>query len=233
MILDAGMLQERTGSEGRGPKLGWTEKPPDVSGPAWRPAAPGIGGVRRFESVAMMKMHGHVIWLFGLPGSGKSTLAAALRSALLPKTSARILMLDGDRLRSGLSRGLGFTDPDREENLRRAGEVALLGVESGLIVIAAFITPRERHRELIRGIVGESRLSLVHLAATLDVCRKRDPKGLYAGSDAGVVRRLSGIDSTFDEAQRVDLRLDTGVRDVHECIATLVEFLGPRLPSDP
>ena len=181
----------------------------------------------------MKKNPGHVIWLFGLSGSGKSTLAAALRSALLPRSAAGMLMLDGDRLRSGLCRGLGFTDGDREENLRRAGEVALLGVESGLTVIAAFMTPRHRHRELIREIVGESRLSLVHLAATLEVCRRRDPKGLYAGAGSGAVTQLSGIDAAFDEPREVDLRLDTGVRDVHDCVATLVDFLRPRLPLDP
>jgi adenylyl-sulfate kinase len=175
-----------------------------------------------------MKQLGHVVWLFGLSGAGKSTLAAALHEAILPTAPEGVLMLDGDRLRSGLCRGLGFTDVDREENLRRAAEVARLGVESGLVVIAAFITPREQHRRLIQGIVGEGCLSLVYLAATLEVCRSRDPKGLYAGASAGSVPQMSGVDSIFDEPEGMHLRLDTGRHDVAECVSALVEFVGRR-----
>lgn len=164
-----------------------------------------------------------------MSGAGKSTLAIALQGELLRTASTRVLMLDGDRLRNGLCRGLGFTDADREENLRRAGEVARLSVESGLDVIAAFITPRERHRRLIRSIVGDSRLSLVYLAATLEVCRKRDTKGLYAGAAAGIVSNMSGFDSLFDEPSQIDLRLDTEMRDVADCLAALTNFVRQRL----
>jgi adenylyl-sulfate kinase len=176
-----------------------------------------------------MKNNGHVIWLFGMSGAGKSTLAAALQGELLRTTSTKVLMLDGDRLRTGLCRGLGFTDTDREENLRRAGEVARLGVESGLVVIAAFITPREQHRKMIRRIVGKSNLSLVHLAATLEVCRNRDTKGLYAGAAAGRVALMTGIDSGFDEPTHVDLRVDTNTSSVADCLATLADFVCQRL----
>jgi adenylyl-sulfate kinase len=143
--------------------------------------------------------------------------------------STRVLMLDGDRLRAGLCRGLGFTDVDRDENLRRAAEVARLGVESGLIVIAAFITPHEKHREFIRHIVGESHLSLVHLAATLEVCRTRDAKGLYARADAGDVALMTGIDSRFDEPSHVDLQIDTSLSGVDVCVESLTDFVQQRL----
>lgn len=172
-----------------------------------------------------MEKQGHAIWLFGLSGSGKSTLAAELQRAHGRTASSKVLMLDGDRLRAGLCRGLGFADADREENLRRAAEVARLGVESGLVVIAAFITPLEQYRRMIKSIVGESRLSLVYLAATIEVCRRRDPKGLYAGAAAGSVIRMSGIDSRFEAPLEVDLRLDTDVRNVADCVATLADFV--------
>ena len=173
--------------------------------------------------------HGHVIWLFGMSGAGKSTLAVALQGDLLRTLSKKALMLDGDRLRVGLCRGLGFTDMDRDENLRRAAEVARLGVESGLIVIAAFITPHEKHRKFIRRIVGESHLSIVHLAATLEVCQKRDAKGLYARADAGGAALMSGIDSRFDEPSQVDLQIDTSMSGVDVCLANLTEFVQQRL----
>lgn len=173
--------------------------------------------------------HGHVIWLFGMSGAGKSTLAVALQREILRMMSKRALMLDGDRLRVGLCRGLGFTDLDRDENLRRAAEVARLAVESGLIVIAAFITPHEIHRHFIRRIVGEPHLSLVYLAATLEVCRKRDTKGLYARADTGGVALMSGIDSRFDEPSQVDLQIDTSLSGVDDCLETLTDFVQQRL----
>lgn len=172
---------------------------------------------------------GHAIWIFGLSGAGKSTLAAALQGDLLRTMATRVLMLDGDRLRGGLCRGLGFTDMDRDENLRRAAEVARLGVESGLIVIGAFITPREEQRGFIRSIVGKSHLSFVHLATPLEVCRKRDAKGLYARADAGDLALLSGIDSRFDAPSQVDLQIDTSLRSVDDCLGSLTKFVRQRL----
>lgn len=172
---------------------------------------------------------GHVFWLFGMSGAGKSTLAMALQHELRKTASIRTLMLDGDRLRLGLCRGLGFTDLGREENLRRAGEVARLGVESGLIVIAAFITPRERHRQMLRQIVNESSLSLVHIAAPLDVCRRRDVKGLYAGAATGRVALMTGVDSSFEAPLKIDLQIDSATRSVTDCLATLNDFARRRL----
>ena len=171
-----------------------------------------------------MKRIGHVIWLFGLSGAGKSTLAAALQDELFRRSSINVLMLDGDQLRNGLCRGLGFTDMGREENLRRAAEVARIGIESGLVVIAAFITPREQHREMIRSIVGKNNLSLVHLAASLEVCRNRDVKGLYARSVSGHISLMTGIDSHFDEPTHFDLRIDTTTRSVGDCLVILAGF---------
>jgi len=166
---------------------------------------------------------GHVIWLFGLSGAGKSTLAAALADTLRQRGFA-VLALDGDRLRAGLCAGLGYTHADRAENLRRAAEVARLAADSGLCVIASFITPLEAHRRLVRGIIGGDRLSLVHAAAPLEVCRARDVKGLYAGARDGAVAQMTGLTSAFEPPTRADLTLETDIETPAASAQKLLEY---------
>ncbi len=151
----------------------------------------------------------HVFWLFGLSGAGKSTLSLSL-SASLRERGLGVLELDGDRLRRGLCEGLGFSADDRRENLRRAAETARLGLESGLCVVASFITPLESHRQLVRTIIGAERISLIHLAAGLDTCARRDVKGLYADAKAGAVSRFTGVSDPFEAPLHVDFTIDTG-----------------------
>jgi adenylyl-sulfate kinase len=153
---------------------------------------------------------GHVIWLFGLSGAGKSTLAGALAEALRARGVA-VLTLDGDQLRAGLCRGLGYSEADRAENLRRAAEVARLAADSGLGVIASFITPLETNRRLVREIIGRDRLTLVHVAASLEICHQRDIKGLYARAQQGGLAQMTGISSPFEAPGGADLTLDTGI----------------------
>lgn len=175
---------------------------------------------------------GHVFWLFGLSGAGKTTLAEALARELpsMPGSS-RPLLLDGDRLRAGLCAGLGFSDDDRTENLRRAAQVARLAVESGLPVIAAFITPREEQRQLVRQIVGAESISLVHVDAALAVCWRRDVKGLYARAAAGRGPEMTGTSasSAFEAPRAVDLRLRTDCEPRTQSVARLAEFARARL----
>ncbi|MFI5335307.1 MAG: adenylyl-sulfate kinase [Opitutales bacterium] len=172
---------------------------------------------------------GHVFWFFGLSGAGKSTLAGALaegwRARKLP-----VLTLDGDELRQGLCQGLGFSEGERAENLRRAAETAKLGVRSGLIVVAAFITPLESHRRLVTGIIGRECIQLIHLSAPLAICRLRDAKGLYARADAGQVPSMTGLSSPFDPPGEVDLSIDTSLVSVESALRLLHEFTAPRLP---
>ena len=174
---------------------------------------------------------GHVFWLFGLSGAGKSTLAGSLADALRAGGTA-VLALDGDRLRAGLCQGLGFSDADRMENLRRAAETARLGADSGLCVIAAFITPHEDHRVAIARIVGPDCLSWIFLDAPLEVCRRRDVKGLYARAAAGQVAQMTGLSSSFDPPARADLVVPTAREDIARSSARLFAFarsrLGPR-----
>lgn len=174
----------------------------------------------------------HVFWLFGLSGAGKSTLAERLTESLRAR-AVPVLALDGDLLRGGLCAGLGFSDADRTENLRRAAEAAKLAVASQLCVVASFITPLERQRQLIAQIVGRSQLSLVFLDAPLDVCRARDVKGLYAKANAGHVPHMTGLTSAFEPAAAPDLALDTGRGSVATCADRLIEFAWTRISPEP
>ena len=171
---------------------------------------------------------GHVFWIFGLSGAGKSTLATALTRGLRSR-GLPVLELDGDILRHGLCRGLGFSDQDRMENLRRAAEVARLGATSGLHVVASFITPFESHRKVIREIVGASRISLIMADAPLAICRQRDVKGLYAKAQAGQVPQMTGLGSGFEPPVQPDLVLPTSTEPPAESARKLCAFALNRL----
>jgi len=175
---------------------------------------------------------GLVIWLFGYSGAGKSTLADGLAHGLRLETGRDVLRLDGDRLRQGVCSGLGFTDSDRTENLRRAAEIARLGVESGLIVVASFITPREAHRKLVQEIVGASAISFVYVATSLGVCRARDAKGIYR--DNGTTPTPSSPEN-FETpvATAVALHVDSGDIDVRVPLGRLARFVGQMLKRRP
>ena len=172
----------------------------------------------------MLPVHpAHVFWLFGLSGAGKSTLAALLAEELKARGTA-VLSLDGDVMRGGLCHGLGYSDADRAENLRRSAEVARIALMSNLCVIAAFITPLEAHRELIAGLIGPSRISPVLIDASLDVCRARDVKGLYAGASTGRIAQMTGISSGFEAPARADLIVHTDREDVEVSAGHLNKF---------
>jgi adenylyl-sulfate kinase len=175
-----------------------------------------------------MTDHGHVFWLFGLSGAGKSTLAAKLAEALRAE-AVTPLVLDGDALRAGLCRGLGFSDADRAENLRRAAEAARLGVLSGVPVIASFITPHEVNRQMVREIVGPESLVLIHLNPPLAVCQERDVKGLYARAQKGLVPQMTGVSSQFESPTDFDLQIDTATEPIAASADRVIDFARNRL----
>lgn len=165
---------------------------------------------------------GGVLWLTGLPGAGKSTLANALAD-LLRRRGLRATVLDGDRLRAGLNRDLGFSERDRFENVRRIAEVALLFADAGCIAIVAAISPRAAMRDDARHIVGAG-FREVHVAASLEVCEARDPKGLYRKARRGELREFTGVSSPYEAPRAADLVLETGSRSLADCLNALLDF---------
>ncbi|MCB1920459.1 MAG: adenylyl-sulfate kinase, partial [Candidatus Competibacteraceae bacterium] len=137
-------------------------------------------------------------------------------------------LLDGDNVRHGLNRDLGFSKDDRIENIRRIGEVASLFADAGLIVVTAFISPFRADRALVRALVPEGEFIEVHVHASLEACERRDPKGLYAKARAGVIRDFTGIDSPYEPPERPDLVLDTEQDSVETCLERLMGYLSER-----
>jgi len=168
-----------------------------------------------------------VVWLFGLSGSGKTTLANAL-DRRLARDGKVSHVLDGDNVRTGLNAGLGFSDEDRRENIRRVAEVSKLFFEAGLITINSFITPRRELRELARSIIGPENLIEVFLEASFETCARRDPKGIYARAAEGTIPSFTGRDSAFEIPDRVDLTLHTDQETSEESLARLWSLVSPR-----
>ncbi|MDN6858054.1 adenylyl-sulfate kinase [Pseudomonas sp. CAN2814] len=164
-----------------------------------------------------------MIWLTGLSGSGKSTLADALERRLFA-VGRHTYLLDGDNLRHGLNRDLGFSADDRCENIRRVGEVGALMVDAGLIAIAAFISPFRADRDLVRELLP-ARFVEVHVSTPLSVCEERDPKGLYRKARAGELKQFTGIDSPFEAPLAAELTLDTSKLSVEEAVDRICNYM--------
>lgn len=165
-----------------------------------------------------------VLWLTGLSGAGKSTLAVALHRRLLDAGQMAVV-LDGDAVRTGLCRGLGFSPEDRRENIRRVAEVAKLMREAGLVVIGALISPSREDRAMARDIIGAPHFREVHVATPLAVCEQRDPKGLYRNARANALSQFTGVSAPYEEPLMPDLRIDTSHADVGEAVAALEALL--------
>ena len=165
-----------------------------------------------------------VIWFTGLSGAGKSTLANALEHALFERGHHSYL-LDGDNVRHGLNRDLGFSDADREENIRRIAEVAKLFVDAGLIVMTAFISPFRADRQLARQLLGADEFVEVHVATPLAVCEERDPKGLYRKARAGQIPNFTGIDSAYEPPLEPEVVVDTAGHDLDACVGQMLVHL--------
>jgi len=165
-----------------------------------------------------------VIWLTGLSGSGKSTIGNALEQALFER-GIKTQVLDGDNIRMGLNKDLGFSDEDRKENMRRISEVAKLFSQSGTLTITAFISPFREERENCKQIIGEDNFIEVHVDADLDVCEERDPKGLYKKARAGEIKQFTGIDSPYEEPLRPDLVVESGKFSIEQCVDKIITYL--------
>ena len=173
------------------------------------------------------RQKGAVIWLTGLSGSGKSTIATALERELFDM-GLHVYALDGDNLRHGLSADLGFAPKDRQEHIRRVGEVARLFADAGALVITALISPYRDDRQRARSLVDEGRFIEVYLAAPLEICEQRDSKGLYKKARAGEILEFTGISAPYEPPQRAEIVVDTEHRTVHECVAQIIDDLKSR-----
>lgn len=162
--------------------------------------------VTRKEREAQHGHRGAVLWFTGLSGSGKSTVAGALESAL-HQLGVSTYLLDGDNVRHGLCRDLGFSDGDRKENIRRVGEVAKLMADAGLLVLTAFISPHRAERQLVRNMLEDGQFIEVFVDTPLAVCEARDPKGLYKKARAGELRNFTGIDSAYEAPEQAEIHL--------------------------
>ena len=177
------------------------------------------------DARAQKRGHGSaILWFTGLSGSGKSTLANAVNLAL-HKNGYSTYVLDGDNIRHGLCKDLGFSDRDREENIRRIGEVSKLFLDAGIIVLTAFVSPFRVDRDKARSLVGENDFIEIYCSADLDVCEKRDIKGLYAKARKGDIKDFTGISSPYEEPPSPELKIDTGNKDLDECVDIVVNFL--------
>jgi adenylylsulfate kinase len=178
----------------------------------------------REQREAKLSQHAKVIWLFGLSGSGKSSLTTALEQRLFVDGYTTAL-LDGDNLRDGLNKGLGFSDADREENIRRVAEVSKLFLQSGLICLNSFITPKESLRSLAREIIGAENLLEIYVECSFETCLKRDVKGLYKKAGAGQIANFTGQASSFEPPAHPHLVLNTETTPIEESLETLYSFV--------
>jgi adenylylsulfate kinase len=173
------------------------------------------------------KQKGCVIWFTGLSGSGKSTISALVQRALFEE-SHHAYVLDGDNIRHGLNKDLGFSPEARVENIRRIGEVAKLFRDAGIIVLTAFISPYRKDRDIVRGIVDQGRFFEIYVHADIETCKQRDPKGLYEKALAGKIPEFTGISAPYEEPVSPELVIDTTSETPEQSAQRVLELLRSR-----
>jgi adenylylsulfate kinase len=176
----------------------------------------------------LLKQRGLVIWMTGLSGSGKTTLSIGLEKLLHDK-GYFAQVIDGDNVRSGINNNLGFSEADRKENIRRIAEVSKLFVNSGVITINSFVSPTNELRDLAMSIIGEKDFNLVYISTSLEVCEKRDIKGLYAKARRGEVKDFTGISAPFEVPSNPQLELKAGTHSYEQCMQQLADFVLPKV----
>lgn len=179
----------------------------------------------RSDKEKLLGQKGVMLWFTGLSGSGKSTVAIALEREL-QKRGLLCRILDGDNIRSGINKGLGFTAEDRRENIRRIAEVAKLFVDTGIITIAAFISPSNELRRMASDIIGAEDFKEVYISTPLEVCEARDVKGLYAKARRGEIKNFTGISAPFEAPEHPALSIDTSKVSLEDSVKQILAFLG-------
>ncbi len=188
---------------------------------------------QRENNETLLGQRARVVWLYGLSGSGKSTLAAGLGKRFLDEKRV-VQLLDGDNIRQGLNKDLGFSDEDRYENIRRIAEIAKLFAHAGIICVSSFITPTNKLRSLARDVVGPDDFVEIYLDCSYEVCRDRDVNGLYAKAEAGLVKNFTGKDSAFEPPTNPpDLVIPTGTLNIEASLERLHGFVSTRIGCPP
>lgn len=187
------------------------------------------GSVTREERSKLLKQQGATLWLTGLSGSGKSTIAYTLEHNLV-QAGHSAYVLDGDNIRYGLNKNLGFSAADREENIRRIGEVAKLFADSGVLTMTSFISPYRKDRDQVRAIHDAAKLPFieVHVNTPIETCEGRDPKGLYKKARAGQIKNFTGIDDPYEAPDKAELTIDTTTTTPQQAVVLIVEYLQKR-----
>ncbi|MCU5746286.1 adenylyl-sulfate kinase [Staphylococcus sp. SQ8-PEA] len=180
--------------------------------------------VTKTERQHLNKQKSVTIWFTGLSGSGKSTISVALEKALFNR-GTHTYRLDGDNVRHGLNKNLGFSPEDRQENIRRIGEVSKLMVDAGLITITAFISPYRADRDKVREILDSGEFIEVYTQCSVETCEKRDPKGLYKKARTGEISEFTGISAPYEEPRNPEITIDTEQTDVKAAVNQIVNYL--------
>lgn len=197
-------------------------QPPTSTNVVWHHAT-----VTRARREAQNGHRGAIIWFTGLSGSGKSTLAHAVEESLHQK-GCRTFVLDGDNVRHGLCGDLGFSARDRQENIRRIGELAKLFMEAGVVVLTAFISPYRADRERVRSMVEHGDFIEIYCDAPIEVCEARDIKGIYKKARAGLIAEFTGISSPYEVPQNPELTVDTGRTKLEACVQRVIDEMDRR-----
>ena len=190
------------------------------------------GHISRRDREKLLGQRGATVWLTGLSGSGKSTIAVAAEGALVERGRVAYV-LDGDNIRHGLNKNLGFSPDDRTENIRRIGEVARLFTDAGVIVFSSFISPYRADRDAVRTLMEDGDFIEVHVDASVETCEGRDVKGLYRKARAGEIPEFTGISAPYEAPERPELLLDTNRQTVEESVSALVRHLEEKGYLDP
>lgn len=182
------------------------------------------GQVTKEDREQLLGQKGVVLWFTGLSGSGKSTIAREVEKRLY-ESGHLCFVLDGDNIRFGLNKNLGFSPQDREENIRRIGEVAKLFAESGVITLTAFISPYRKDRDMARRLLREGEFIEVFVRCPLDICENRDVKGLYRKARAGEIKEFTGVSAPYEEPRSPELIVDTAVDSIAEAAQKIMNYL--------
>ena len=182
----------------------------------------------RQDKEAILKQRGMMVWFTGLSGSGKSTIALAVERELHQR-GILCRILDGDNIRCGINAGLGFSAEDRKENIRRIAEVGKLFVETGIVTLAAFVSPTNEYRQMARDIIGSEDFFEVYVSTPLEVCERRDVKGLYARARRGEVKDFTGISAPFEIPEHPALSVDTSRQPLEESVKQVINMIANKL----